>query len=176
MDFKQQLESLRKQNTISKHPEQSMDEIEMYWGYQWAVKKPKKAGDLEKLIQEYLTLIGFQCSNIKTTGTFIQDKKQVIDVVGFVRTVDNSKWVKGNSTTGVADLVATIYGLKLDIEIKFSKGDSQKDSQIKYEKAVIGANGIYIIVKTGDDFLEQFNDFLDLPQVKLMKEFSINNK
>ena len=174
MNFKKQIEKYRKQKTLDKHTHLPEEQAEIYFGYQWKMKDPKKAGDLEKLIIEFLKFKGFQCSNIKTTGSFIQDKKVVTDVVGFRRTLDNSRYVKGNSTKGVADLVATVYGLKLDVEVKFSKGDKLRDSQKDYKKAVTNAGGFYMVVRTCDDFLAQFNEFLELPQVKLMKEFSIN--
>ena len=149
-----------------------------YWDLKWKFPPQRKAGDLEKVIKKFTEMLGFQCSKITTSGTYVKGTK-VIGVstsLGTTKSGDTGHYIPGGSTKGVADLVLTIYGLKLDCEIKFSKGDRQRKTQIAYQAMVEKAGGFYMIAHSFEDFYEQFYDFLELPQVRLMKEYFDNNK
>lgn len=144
-----------------------------YWENKWKFPPQRKAGDLEKVIIKFLRLMGHEASNIKTSGTYIKGKKTVGITTSFGSTSggDTGRYIPGNSTKGVADIIAGIYGIKWDIEVKFSKGDKQRESQKKYEGMVTKAGGYYSITKSFDDFHSQYMAFVELPQVKIMKDF-----
>ena len=154
----------------------SDDEFERYFAMLAKYKRPSKASQLETIIVDYVTLLGHQASKITTSGTFVDNTKVVKDVLGHSRTVGSKKYIPGNSTKGVADIICTIYGLKADVEIKFSKGDKQRDTQKEYQTRVEKAGGTYVIIKSFESFYEWLNDFLELPQVKMMKEYYELNK
>ena len=153
-----------------------MDDVRFMacWGHAVVMPKITKATHLEKAIKEFAELLGHQCSKITTSGTFIPGKKMVgiKTSLGATQSGGGGKYIPGGSTKGVADLILTIYGLKLDCEIKYSKGDRQRDTQVKYQSAVESAGGFYMIAHSFEDFYRQFQEFLELPQVKLMKEFN----
>ena len=130
-----------------------------------------KATHLEKAIVDFLKFEGHQASKITTSGQMRDKTETFTDSIGRTRVIGSKTWIKGNSTKGVADVIATIYGLKWDIEVKYSKGDKQRNTQLKYEKSVEKAKGVYSIVKTFEDFIEKYDEFMDQPQVKLLKEF-----
>jgi hypothetical protein len=138
-------------------------------GYKF--KKPQSAAQLEALICSFLELKGHQAQKITTTGIFRDDKKKAKDALGMVRIIGTGKWTPGTATRGAADITSTIYGLKVDWEIKFSKSDKQSDAQIKFQAKVTKAGGAYFVVRNVDDFYIQYNEFLTWPQTVAMKGF-----
>ena len=68
------------------------------------------------------------------------------------------KWTPGQSTKGTADISATIRGRSVKIEIKW-KNDRQSDVQKEYQASIERAGGVYIIVRTFDDFVEWYEQF-----------------
>lgn len=145
-----------------------------YWPTSLEMPKISKATHLERAIKEFTEMLGHQCSKITTSGTFIAGTKTVgvNSVHGNTQSGGGGRYIPGGSTKGVADLVLTVYGLKLDCEVKYSKGDKQRGTQVKYQAAVEKAGGFYMIVRNFEDFYDQFMAFLELPQVKLMKDFN----
>ncbi len=132
----------------------------------------RSASNLETLIKDYLKYVGFQCSKITTSGRFIKGEKKIGMTSVFGKTQSQQgKYIPGGSTKGVSDLLSVIYGISLSIEIKYSRSDRQRDTQKKYQIAVESAGGFYIIVTDFDNFIEQFEAFLENPRVILMKQF-----
>lgn len=66
------------------------------------------------------------------------------------------KFIKSGSTKGAEDIDGTIKGRNIKIEVKFGR-DKVSPDQTKYRKNIEKAGGIYMIVKTFDNFLEQIN-------------------
>ena len=138
----------------------------------------RSASNLERAIKDYLKYLGFQASKINVGGRFVLSGNKsigMISALGTTKSVPAGKWIKSGSTKGISDLQTIIYGLLLAIEIKFSKSDRQRETQKKYQFDVEKSGGTYIIVKTFPDFLEQFDAFLKLPRVILMREFEKSN-
>ena len=123
--------------------------------------KTKEAGanDLTRLVIDFLTYNNCQAERISSQGQYRDGKKQVTDVIGRVRTIGTGIWTKGSSTKGTADVSATIKGRSIKIEIKFGT-DRQSDAQKEYQFSIEKALGIYIIVKTFDEFLLWYDNFL----------------
>jgi len=122
--------------------------------------KLKEAGanDLTRLVIDFLEMNGCQAERISTTGMYRDTKKQVTDCIGRVRTIGSGIWTPGSGTKGSADISATIKGRSVKIEIKWQK-DRQSEAQKSYEEQIMKAGGIYIIVKTFDDFVNWYDDF-----------------
>jgi hypothetical protein len=72
--------------------------------------------------------------------------------------VGKGKWTKSTSTSGSADISATIKGRSVKIEIKYGK-DIQSDAQKKYQESIERAGGIYLIVRNFDEFIIWWENF-----------------
>jgi|688.fasta_scaffold25274_10 hypothetical protein len=122
--------------------------------------KLKEAGanDLTRLVIDFLTYNGSQAERISSQGQYRDGKKQVTDCIGRTRTIGSGIWTPGTSTKGTADISATIKGRSVKIEIKWG-ADRQSQAQKEYQLSIEKALGIYIIVKTFDDFILWFDSF-----------------
>lgn len=83
--------------------------------------------------------------------------QQVTDVIGRTRLMKGMYLPANNG--GAADIKAMIRGRAIEIEVKYGK-DVQSELQKKYQKKIEAGGGIYIIVKTWDDFIMQIDNYL----------------
>lgn len=120
--------------------------------------KESGANDLTRLVIDFLTYNGCQAERISSQGQYRDGKKTVTDCIGRKRTIGSGIWTRGTSTKGTADISATIKGRSVKIEIKWG-ADRQSDAQREYQASIEKAMGIYIIVKTFDDFVLWFDSF-----------------
>ena len=120
--------------------------------------KESGANDLTRLVIDFIIFNDGQAERISAMGRYIDGTKQVTDCIGRKRTIGTGKYVKSTTTNGTADISATIKGRSVKIEIKWKK-DSQSDDQKKYQQSIEKSGGIYIIIKTFDDFVDWFDDF-----------------
>jgi|ERR1700757_1954503 len=104
----------------------------------------KSANDLTKCVMDFLKFNKQYAVRINTTGQYVAKL---------------DKWVKGSTTRGTADIHATIKGRHVSIEIKFGR-DKQSLNQLKVQKQVEDAGGVYIIVKDFASFYNWYNDFV----------------
>lgn len=123
--------------------------------------KTKEAGanDLTRLVIDFLIFNNCQAERISSQGQYRDGTKVVTDCIGRKRTIGSGTWTPGTSTKGTADISATIRGRSVKIEIKW-KADRQSDAQKEYQLSIEKALGIYIIVKTFDDFLIWYDNFV----------------
>lgn len=124
-------------------------------------KSDNSTNGLTSCVIDFINYSGYQAERINTTGRMLNNKKVITDVVGFKREIGSDKWIPGTGTKGSADISSTIKGRSVKIEIKFEK-DRQSDAQKDYQKAIENAGGIYIIVRTFDDFIEWYDNFLKI--------------
>lgn len=120
--------------------------------------KEAGANDLTRLVIDFIIFNDGQAERISSMGRYIDGTKQVTDCIGRKRTIGTGKYVKSTTTNGTADISATIKGRSVKIEIKWQK-DKQSDDQKKYQQSIEKSGGIYIIVKTFDDFVDWFDNF-----------------
>lgn len=118
----------------------------------------KSANGLTKMIVSFIQMSGYQAERINTMGTYRAAKKYT-NLDGVTRTVGKGSYTKSGSTSGSADISATINGRSVKIEIKIGS-DRQSDAQKAYEKAIVQAGGLYLICKNFDDFIEWFDTFM----------------
>ncbi len=130
----------------------------------YAIPQPKysdkSANGLTRCVIDWLQLNGWQAERINTMGRPIDNRKQVTDVVGRKKTIGSMTWGKSTATRGSADISATIMGRSVKIEIKYGK-DRQSADQKKYQNMIERSGGVYIIVKTFDQFYQWYNDYLN---------------
>lgn len=118
----------------------------------------KTANGLTKCVIDYLTFSGYQAERISSGGRFIDNRETYQDVIGRTKTIGSGKWIPGSTTKGTADISATVKGRSIKIEVKIGK-DRQSEAQKKYQAQIEKAGGIYIIVKTFEDFLTWYKQF-----------------
>lgn len=102
----------------------------------------KTANGLTTAIEDFINFLpgGYgEASRINSTGT--------------PRVVDGKvSWTKGNTRKGIADIRATFNGRSISIEIKIG-ADRQSEAQIKEQKRITRAGGLYFIAKDFPSFL-----------------------
>lgn len=102
----------------------------------------KTANGLTRCIIDYIRVTGNHAERINTTGRVIHSKGR-------------SKYIPTTGTKGSADIHSIKSGRSIAIEVKIH--DKQSDKQKQYQNAVEQSGGVYIIARTFDDFLEQWN-------------------
>lgn len=111
----------------------------------------RTANGLTKSVIAWIKLHNGQAERINTMGRYLPGKTVSKGFYG--TTTTKGKYIPTTSTTGSADISATIRGRSVKIEIKIG-ADRQSDAQIKYQQDIEAAGGIYWIVKTFDQFIE----------------------
>ena len=170
MTFREELEQLRKNDRIKANPS-LIERYDAVCAPLDKVKKPTTAPKTEALVVEFLTRKGHQGQKITTAGTFIPGEKYQS---GAMTIRGKDKYIPGGNTKGAADITSSIYGLKVDWELKFSKGDRQSEKQKVFQERVENSGGLYYIFRDIDHFYELYNDLMQLPQIELMKQFHEN--
>ena len=132
-------------------------------GKEWAIPpadtKEASANNLTRLVVDFLQFNDCQAERISNTGLYRDNTKIVTDVIGRQRTIGSGTWTKGSGTNGTADISATIKGRSVKIEIKWEK-DIQSDAQKKYQADIEKSGGVYVIVKTFDNFIIWYDEFI----------------
>ena len=124
--------------------------------------------ELTKLILNFLKLNGHEAEEQKTVGKVIDKRKESIDVFGNKRIIGSVIRVKSENKVGRGDIGATMmiemYGkiipIAVEIELKWQK-DYQKKKQKKYQINLESKGGLYFIIKTFDQFIEWYYEFLN---------------
>jgi hypothetical protein len=104
---------------------------------------------------DFLRTKGHQAERISTTGRIIDNTKTITDILGRQRVIGSVNWIKGNTTTGSADISATIKGWSVKIEVKIK--DKQSQAQKDYERSIIQAGGLYYIARNFSRFIAWYN-------------------
>lgn len=84
-------------------------------------------------------------------------RKTFTDVIGRTRIVGSTKWIPGTGSNGTADISATINGRSVKIEVKVER-DRQSEAQRLYQACIEQAGGIYLIVRSFEQFYEWYNE------------------
>ncbi|HYH15103.1 MAG TPA: hypothetical protein VD794_07785 [Flavisolibacter sp.] len=115
---------------------------------------PKSTNGVTRIIQNYLTWSGHYANRINVSGR---------QIGGLVRTeygnvFDTRKWIKSSTKRGTADLFCSIDGQMVCIEIKNEATKDRTSTHQEKEKArVESAGGIYIVIKSVDEFFNWYN-------------------
>ncbi len=114
----------------------------------------KTANNLTKCVIEFLHLNGWQAERINCTGRML-DNTKVVDNVVYQHRIGSKHWIPTSGQRGTADISATIAGRSVKIEIKVNK-DKQRPAQIEYQKQVEKSGGLYLIIKTFQQFYDWY--------------------
>ena len=87
-----------------------------------------------------------------------------INVMGRkVKKGDKWVWIPSTTKKGTGDILASLQGRSLEIEVKFGK-DRQSEAQKERQEFVISRGGIYIVAKSLHDVITFLNhNFSNLP-------------
>lgn len=128
--------------------------------------KPKysdaSSNGLTKCVIDFIKVSGFHAERINSTGSMRDNTKTITDVLGRKRTIGSVDWIKSTSQNGTADISATIKGKSIKIEIKCAaSGDKyQSEAQKIYQKQIEASAGVYLIIRTFDEFYSWLNEFI----------------
>jgi hypothetical protein len=109
------------------------------------------ANGLTKCIIDFLRIKGHQAERISSTGRPIDRQTTFADVIGRIRTIGRIEWIPGSGSNGSADISGTIKGWSVKLEVKIN--DRQSQAQKDYERSIIQAGGLYVIVRSFAQFL-----------------------
>lgn len=120
--------------------------------------RPKKvfsdagANELTKAILTYFELKKWKAWRQASEGRYLPGKTYT-DWAGRKQQEKGTYIPRNKAGKGSADITCTVppLGRRLEIEVKFGK-DRQSEDQKKFQKEIEDMGGIYIIVKTWDDF------------------------
>ena len=123
----------------------------------WKIVKFSDSGanELSKAILGYFELKGIKANRQSSEGRYIQGKEYT-DWAGRKKR-ENGKYIqRSKASVGSGDITVTLppLGRRLDIEVKYGK-DRQSDVQKKFQSELEAMGGIYIIVRTWEDFYHQ---------------------
>lgn len=126
--------------------------------------KANSANSLTQCILKYIKIMGGHAERISTTGRMIDKSREVTNVLGHHYKIGGMSWIPGTGQKGSADIsaiVRTASGVTIPwrIEVKWGK-DKIRPDQITYSEQVKAAGGHYSIVKTFDDFYEQYQTLI----------------
>lgn len=131
--------------------------------------KPHTSGGLRSMMKEYLYWTGHMAEAVNTMGKPVKKMipKYSLALGKVVMIEGGIDWHKSGVTKGSADLPAQVknprypFAIPVKWEIKIGK-DTQSKNQEKYEARVTTAGGLYFIVKTPEQFFDQFDYVMSL--------------
>jgi len=115
------------------------------------------ANGLTRLVIKWIELNGFQAERINTMGRMVDGRKVVTDVLGRKGMIGSMNYIPTTGTRGSADISAIVNGMAIKAEIKIGK-DRQSDAQKAYEQSVTSAGGVYLIVRSMDEFIQWWDE------------------
>ena len=115
------------------------------------------ANGLTRLVIKWIELHGGQAERINTMGRMVDGRKIVTDVLGRKGMIGSMNYIPTTGTRGSADISAVINGRAIKIEIKVGK-DRQSEAQKAYEQSITSAGGVYLIVRTMDQFVAWWDE------------------
>jgi len=155
--------SILKQMIIEEKRKQNPNIPERYlFADTFELSKPEKRE--KRRIEKFLLLKGHYAAIIENRGFRKSTKTTVFWDEGVGREIGEVTYQKSGMRKGIADIKATIKGKAIDIELKriYEKGkDKQSNSQIKEQKLIETAGGIYVIVSSFDDFFRWYENNIE---------------
>lgn len=118
----------------------------------------KTANELTRCLIDWLKLNGHHSEKINCTGRMLDSRTSFVNAIGQARTIGSKKWIKTSGQRGTADISATIAGKSVKIEIKIK--DHQSPAQKAYQTDIERSGGIYIIVRSFEEFYTWYNQFI----------------
>lgn len=131
------LNALKEEYNAAKYPN-----VAQTRGFYAKKYKDTSANALTAAIVVYLTLIGGYATRQQSMGVKRKVKGREV-------------WTLGTTKRGAADINAMFQGRSLQVEVKYGK-DRLSDKQKATAAQITRAGGVYIVAKSFDHFIEQF--------------------
>lgn len=110
---------------------------------------------LEKSIVAYIMLHGWLAERIKNTGTARVQTMKMAN--GYEK--KKLTYTKSTGEKGTADILATIDGRKVSIEVKNVKTkDRMSDAQRAYKRKTELSGGVYYVARTIEQFMHWYEE------------------
>jgi hypothetical protein len=122
------------------------------------IPSDRTANGLTQLVIMYINGIGGFARRINTMGRVIDKRKTVTDVVGRQKTIGSMTYIPTTGVCGSADISGLFMGKSYEIEVKIGK-DRQSIHQKAYQDNIERNKGVYMIVRSFDHFLEQWERY-----------------
>src|SRR3989304_2461140 len=113
----------------------------------------KTSNGLTQCILTWLRLQGHYATRINTTGRKLKDTV-IVDVVGRARTL-KGQWIPGSTRKGTADIIGSIHGKHVSIEIKIGKDKPSKEQE-DTRHDIESDGGYYFIAQNFQTFYEWY--------------------
>lgn len=117
----------------------------------------KTANGLTKCIIDFLSFEGHWAERTGNEGRVIDNRKTVTNVLGQRKTIGDIKRIPSSGARGTSDIKAVINGRFVAIEVKIGD-DRQSDAQKAYQQKIEQANGLYLIAKDFESFVNKYNE------------------
>jgi hypothetical protein len=121
----------------------------------------RTANGLTKAILVYFDFKGIKAWRQASEGRFIQGRTFMNETVG--RTMqEKGKYIpRSKAAKGSGDVTCILppLGRRMDLEVKIGR-DRQSDDQKKFQREIEAMGGIYILVRTWDDFIQQIKQYV----------------
>ena len=153
-------------------PIQQLQMLQLEWSRKKRPNIPDHARKLEKYTDKTANgltncIIDFckfsqkaHAERTSNEGRVIDGRKTYTDAIGQKKTIGEVKRIPSSGTIGTSDIKACINGRFVAIEVKMK--DSQSDNQKSYQDKIEKAGGEYWIVRSFSDFLDRYNNFVNI--------------
>ena len=121
-----------------------------------------KANGLTTAIVNYMKWVGADASRIATEGRYIEGKQHKTASGAIIQ--DKGFRIQSSVKKGTADVVGTIQGRSVNIEVKVG-ADKPRPAQLSRQISVRRAGGIYEFVSTIEQFFELYDKIMSLPKI-----------
>ena len=135
----QKLDNLSYQMKLERHPTIPIKAVPR------TKYKDSSANELTKCVIDFLRLKGHYATRIQSQG---QKRGSIMTY--------------GTTQRGTADVHSCVNGIHLSLEIKYGN-DKQSDIQKQVQSEVEGSGGIYLLIRTFEQFYKFYCDFQNIP-------------
>lgn len=121
----------------------------------------KNEAELRKSMKDFFFFLGGISEKVRNQGVEVKTKKQQVHHFDGQRQVDGTKKVPSGQFPGTSDQHTIVHSVHPKMEIKIGR-DYQSPEQKEYERRVIKAGGLYVIVKSFDDVLNWYINYFNI--------------
>lgn len=154
MNWKSQYQQAHVDDFIRKYPIAYSD------GHYLPPKYPdvRTTNGLTSVIQNFLTWSGHYCNRLNVMGRQIG----TITRTEAGNLFDDRKWIKSSTKKGTSDLMASIEGRMICIEIKNENTkDRIRPAQVKERDRVESSGAIYLVMTNVDQFFQWYEHYTE---------------
>jgi hypothetical protein len=152
MNWKEIYQQAHEQNFKREYPTAYKD------GHYCEPKYPdvKTTNGITQVIKNFMLWSGHYANRINVMGR---------QIGGFTRTeagnvFDDRKWIKSSTRPGTSDLMCSIAGRMITIEVKNAKTkDRVRPNQEKEKQRVERSGGLYVVIESVEQFFEWYQDY-----------------